>query len=125
MAVHVSTPVCTAATWFGLFKDLDADNSGHLTFEELRYGVRERLRLKASELSDARLKALWVSLDADSSGYLESSEFSKFMQREESVAGAGERRGMLQRQKTKAKIDAMDAALQEERVANRIFAGTR
>ena len=84
--------------------------------------------LKASALSESALRALWVALDSNDSGFLETSEFHRFMKREEQAAhgaGGGDRRSTLQRQKTMAKVAAMDAAHASELAANRIVVGEK
>jgi Ca2+-binding EF-hand superfamily protein len=93
-------PPDQAGTWFKIFKDFDRDFSGMITFDELEDGVRNRLHMKAHELSDIRLKALWCAIDADDSGFVESSEFHTFMDREESLEGKEEKRQRLLRQKS-------------------------
>ena len=76
---NILTSYAAAATWSKLFKDFDNDHSGLITYDELKSGVRERLKVRERELSELQLKALWVVLDADDSGFLEASEFQKFM----------------------------------------------
>ena len=88
-------------TWFNLFKDFDEDQSGLITFEELASGVRDRLRITRAELSDIKLKALWVVMDADDSGFLEKSEFHKFMDREESIQEKAALRASMAKAKTR------------------------
>ena len=72
-------PAGEAQTWFKVFKDFDTDQSGLLMFDEIESGVRDRLHIKPSELSEIRLKALWLAMDSDDNGYIESSEFHAFM----------------------------------------------
>ena len=73
-------------SWVTLFRAVDNDDSGNITYDELEIVVRKNLKLpktatKAAEdhLSDTRLKALWLSLDADAGGQLSSAEFGRFM----------------------------------------------
>ena len=65
------------------FKDFDVDFSGMLGYSEFAAGVRERLKIKPSELAEIGLKALWCAMDSDDSGYIESSEFHTLMGRKE------------------------------------------
>ena len=67
--------------WFHLFKHMDTDNSGQVTFSELQDLVRGELEMDAAELPEATLKSLWVSLDNDRSGYITAKEFGHFMKR--------------------------------------------
>ena len=133
-------------------QDFDDDQSGLLTFEELKSGVRDRLKIKAkgahthdarthsswrclwlsssaplgraislvrsawwccSELPDIELKALWVVLDADDSGFIESSEFQKFMQRDAPPPITAEKRAELLKSKRKTERN-----LQQVRTVN-------
>jgi len=71
------------STWFNLFKDLDVDLSGLLEFAEIKEGIRSKLNVSESELSEKKLKALWITLDEDNSGTVESAEFHRFLKREE------------------------------------------
>ena len=60
-------------SWFKLFKFMDSDGSGRVTYEEVRDMVRSEeggLRLGEDKLPDARLQSLWRALDDDASGYI-------------------------------------------------------
>ena len=67
-----------ALTWHSLFKAIDKDGSGFVTYDEIVEMTRRKLKQSVSELPEARLKALWCVLDADDSDQLEVSEFRKF-----------------------------------------------
>jgi len=85
---------------WALYKDLDEDQSGLITFDEFLIGARERLRIRPGELSDIQAAALWCVLDADNSGYMESGEFHTFMGRvDDTHAGKDEARRKLLEQK--------------------------
>ena len=64
---------------------MDADGSGRISYPELKHSVRELLRMSPIEMPEARLKGLWRALDDDSSGFLSTGEFGKFMRSGESV----------------------------------------
>ena len=66
-------------SWFHLFKRVDVDGSGQIDFSELRQMVREGLSMSPSRLSEDALKALWVTLDKDGSGYISAGEFGSFI----------------------------------------------
>ena len=76
-------PPETGSGWFRLFKRMDDDGSGKITYGELESLVRRDLEVSTTELPDRRLKAVWRALDADGSGYLTAGEFGHFMKRGE------------------------------------------
>ena len=43
--------------------------------------MRDRLKFTKGEIPEIKLKALFCALDADTSGYIESSEFQKWLDR--------------------------------------------
>jgi len=103
-----------AATWSKLFKDFDNDNSGLLTYDELHSGVRERLKIKSRELPELELKALWVVLDTDDSGFIEASEFQRFMQRDAPPPLSSDQRAELLRTKTQMQRLQQEAHAERE-----------
>ena len=58
--------------WFLLFKAVDTDRSGRISYDELESMVRSvsGLQMSTKKLSTAKLQALWKALDEDSSGFL-------------------------------------------------------
>jgi Ca2+-binding EF-hand superfamily protein len=93
--------------WFELFKEFDGDASGLLTFDELKFGIRTQLLMDESELSNQKLKALWITLDEDDSGFVESGEFGRFMKREAPKNKDEERRELL-RQSSRQKRASLE-----------------
>lgn len=67
--------------WVKLFKYIDTDSSGRISYNEFNVMVRDRLALSAQSLSEARLGAVWKAIDSDQSGYLVLGEFGRFMRR--------------------------------------------
>ena len=101
----LGTETLKKGTWSTLFKDIDHDHSGLITFDELKSGVRERLKISVKDLSELELKALWVALDTDDSGFIEATEFQKFMNRDAPPPLNREQRSqmlMLKRQNTRS-----------------------
>ena len=66
-------------TWLTLFKAVDIDGSGCITYDELHGMVRQKLKLTKPDLPDIQIMALWVALDADASNQISSAEFGRFM----------------------------------------------
>ena len=46
-------------SWFKLFKEVDDDHSGLITYDELELVTRKQMRIAKKEVSDGVLKALW------------------------------------------------------------------
>ena len=75
-------PDANKRSWFVLFKHMDDDGTGLITFDEFEDMVRNELHIKARRaargeiaLSEANLKSVWRALDADGSGYIAAGEF--------------------------------------------------
>jgi Ca2+-binding EF-hand superfamily protein len=67
--------------WIKLFKSMDDDGNGRITFEEMQIMVRQKLQLDKSELPEGKLRAVWKAIDADASGFLSVGEFGRFMKK--------------------------------------------
>lgn len=80
----------TGPAWFQIFKVMDDDGSGRISFSELARGVRECLKLTKGELPEEKMHGLWKALDEDASGFISAGEFGRFMRR-------GEAEGQLDR----------------------------
>jgi Ca2+-binding EF-hand superfamily protein len=65
--------------FFTLFKSVDKDGSGRITFEELGILVRQKLGLREKHLSQTQLLALWKKLDIDATGFIDAGELSRFL----------------------------------------------
>ena len=68
-------------SWTKLFRMIDADGSGRITYDELVALSRQELAFLPSDISDAELKGIWLALDRDLSGYVSAGEFGQFMRR--------------------------------------------
>ena len=88
--------------WFALFKVIDNDSSGLLEYSELEQAIRGTLHFTEDELSVAKFKALWITLDEDDSGMVETAEFQRFMERREPADKIAKRQELL-RQSSKKK----------------------
>lgn len=65
--------------FYRLFKHMDIDNSGRISFGELRKMVREELRVGPEAMSKTELQGLWRALDDNESGFICAGEFGRFM----------------------------------------------
>ena len=76
----VHNGVKSHVTWFRLFKHMDDDASGLISYIEFAGMVREELLLDSHALPEKVLKKVWLALDDDGSGRLKVGEFGQFMQ---------------------------------------------
>ena len=56
-------PDPNAREWFRLFKHLDDDGTGRISYVEFAGMIREELRLNKRDLPEPRLQSLWRALD--------------------------------------------------------------
>ncbi|KAL1524573.1 hypothetical protein AB1Y20_019463 [Prymnesium parvum] len=78
-------------SWYSLFKQLDDEGVGRVTYREFVVMVRNKLRISAARAPREQLQALWRSLDVESTGFVKPGEFGAFMrkgQMEEAAAGS-------------------------------------
>ena len=67
--------------WLKLFKEVDVDGSGTVTYNELNDVVRIKLKKSRRVLSDSELQAVWCALDVDGSNTLTTDEMANFFRR--------------------------------------------
>ena len=92
-AGHGSWAMATdTPSWFKLFRKIDADGSGQISYAEWEHTVRHELGLSAADFSEDGLQRVWLSLDADCSGLITSGEFGAFMRMGEGCEAALGRR---------------------------------
>lgn len=65
--------------WYRLFKHMDVDGSGRISFKEFHHMVRHELCLLKADLPLPQLQGLWRALDGDDSGFICAGEFGRFM----------------------------------------------
>lgn len=65
--------------FYRLFKQMDGDDSGRISFKELARMVRVELQLPRAELPHVKLQGLWRALDENQSGFICAGEFGRFM----------------------------------------------
>lgn len=61
-------------SWFNLFKEVDNDGSGFVTFDELVTCVRRELKKGPDVISQNELMALWCAIDDDTNEQLHKDE---------------------------------------------------
>jgi hypothetical protein len=74
-------------SWIKLFRSINEDKSGLISFSELMALTRDEalLHLLPAEVSDAQVKAFWIAMDTDRSGFISCGEFGAFMRKGEHV----------------------------------------
>ena len=76
-ALHMVGDAEGCHAWFVLFRAIDDDHSGRISYLELKRAVRQILCLSEKVLSEKRLQSIWRALDTDSSGAIEAGEVSQ------------------------------------------------
>ena len=71
-------------SWYKLFKNYDKNNSGNITFDELRYVVYKELEVSKLEMAPRELRLVWSVLDRNGDNSVTIEEFASFMRRLES-----------------------------------------
>ena len=84
----VSRTVDGKPSWYHFYRQLDEDNTGRISFAELKRAVRQLLQIGADTVPDAVLRSIWRNLDEDGNGFLTAGEFGRFMRKGESAAAA-------------------------------------
>ena len=96
-------------TWYALFKDVDTNDSGKITYDEFLSAIRRKdcLNLSADALSDEQALALWKALDEDGNGHISHGEWGHFMKRGQPAAAESARQRLIaMRAAAKRKADA-------------------
>ena len=61
-----SIPIPVA--WHRLFRRVDANDSGSMSFFDFKKIIRKHLKMPPSTLTDGLMNATWVALDCDDQG---------------------------------------------------------
>ena len=64
---------------FKLFRHMDDDKSGKVSYVEFSGLCREELKMKKKDVPDLELQGAWNALDDDDSGLITAAEFGPFM----------------------------------------------
>ena len=101
--------------WFRLFKHVDTDGSGKLSYLEWASLLREQMGIMPDEISDEMIAAVFCALDEDSDGEISHGEFGRFMRRGAWVLDEfKETFSTLGASTMKARLDSQQARLQAD-----------
>jgi len=76
-----------------VFKEVDNDASGLITFDELRQVIRRKFKLGAAKVSEDQIKRIWCMLDVDNSDTIAQVEMARFMKMADKDNRSGRGRG--------------------------------
>ena len=63
--------------FYRLFKHMDIDGSGRISFNELKKMVRDELKVSRETMPKEKLMGLWRALDDNESGFICAGEFGR------------------------------------------------
>ena len=93
--------------WCNLFRSIDTDESGQISFSEFVSLVRNDLGLGKKGVSEADVRSVWVSIDANANGHISQGEFVRFFRKgERQAADANPAPSWRERAHEKAKAKA-------------------
>jgi len=72
-------PPPATANWFKLFRAIDYDGSGQISYDEFRQMVRNEMVLSRSEVPDKALKQVWRVIDQSGDGLVDAGELASFL----------------------------------------------
>ena len=78
---HLYPQARSQVAFFLLFRHMDEDASGLISYKELHSMIRNLLKVSSDELSDRELQSMWRWIDDDESGMIGSGEFTRLMRR--------------------------------------------
>ena len=118
LLLNAANPSSQDASWFVLYKAMDTNQSGHISYPELQHAVRSVLGYQGPE---TKLYSLWKALDANSSGFVTEGEFGRFWRlgRAAAIKARAEALSGLQRERkehAKAKFARDEKRLQARRI---------
>ena len=74
VAQRAVIPPWETPSWFKLFRHVDEDRSGLISFTEFVDMARKLLKLSPEKMPESQLKAVWCALDTSGDGLLQSGE---------------------------------------------------
>ena len=112
--------------FYRLFKHMDLDDSGRVSFKEFASMVRHELALAKADVPTAKLMGLWRSLDENESGYICIGEFGRFMRLSADTAPIDPTAEARERQRAADSIErARNSAIWKARAARRAHASAK
>ena len=78
-------PMGTERAWIKLFKLLNEDGTGRLSFAEFSKLVRTHLGMGKTELAEERLCSIWKSIDGAGAGFCSVGAFGRFIKKGSAV----------------------------------------
>ena len=88
LAQHLSRALCvlfpqsrSQSSYFNLFRMIDKDGSGLISYYEFTKMIRELLKIPAGEMSETQLRRTWRWVDKDNSGTIGCGEYMRLMRR--------------------------------------------
>lgn len=78
---HLYPQARSQASYFNLFRKMDKDGSGLISYYEFLRMVRDTLKVTPSMMSEAEVQAMWRWVDEDASGTVGAGEFLKLMRK--------------------------------------------
>ena len=101
-------------SYYGLFKRMDEDGSGKVTFDEFLNLIRRGMNVDAEQMPYKTVAGLWKAIDEDNNGFVVAGEFCQFMRlAAESNQGALGKTANFELQ-MKAREDAAHAQLKRQ-----------
>ena len=76
---HIFVEARSQSCYFKLFRELDRDSSGLISYYEFKKMIRDVLKVPPSRMDDHEIDAMWRWVDWDTSGNIASGEFLRLM----------------------------------------------
>ena len=99
--------------WFVLFKRMDADENGRITYAELIEYLRKSMGFDEETLPEVKVQAVWNAIDLDGNGWMDTGEFGRFFRMGEQAHAPM----IAERRRKKLLAEARDRADEARRLA--------
>lgn len=78
---HLYPQSRSQASYFNLFRKMDKDGSGMISYYEFLKMIRETLKIHESQMGEHEVEAMWRWIDEDASGMVGAGEFLRLMRK--------------------------------------------